>query len=69
MLRKTARAADAIVVPTHAMADRLLKLAPQLERRKITHIPWGIPGRLLGNRRPGLRAPPPAAFGFCSQDA
>ncbi|MFF9241015.1 glycosyltransferase family 4 protein [Streptomyces sp. NPDC014801] len=47
VLRETARAADAIVVPTNAMADRLLKLAPQIERRKITHIPWGIPDRLL----------------------
>ncbi|MFF4793622.1 glycosyltransferase family 4 protein [Streptomyces sp. NPDC001276] len=47
VLRETARAADAIVVPTNAMADRLLKLAPQIERRKITHIPWGIPDHLL----------------------
>ncbi|MER8035163.1 glycosyltransferase family 4 protein [Streptomyces hydrogenans] len=47
VLRATARAADAIVVPTDAMADHLLKLAPQTDRRKITHIPWGIPDRLL----------------------
>ncbi|MFF0539652.1 glycosyltransferase family 4 protein [Streptomyces coelicoflavus] len=47
VLRATARAADAIVVPTGAMADHLLKLAPQTDRRKITHIPWGIPDRLL----------------------
>ncbi|GHE53584.1 hypothetical protein GCM10018782_30320 [Streptomyces griseoaurantiacus] len=47
VLRESARAADAIVVPTNAMADRLLKLAPQIERRKITHIPWGIPDHLL----------------------
>ncbi|MFI8515627.1 glycosyltransferase family 4 protein [Streptomyces sp. NPDC085460] len=47
VLRATARAADAIVVPTSAMADHLLKLAPQTDRRKITHIPWGIPDRLL----------------------
>ncbi|MFJ8138910.1 glycosyltransferase family 4 protein [Streptomyces sp. NPDC096013] len=52
VLRETARAADAIVVPTEAMADRLLKLAPQTDRRKITHIPWGIPDHLL-------TAPPP----------
>ncbi|MHB9861054.1 glycosyltransferase family 4 protein [Streptomyces sp. YIM S03343] len=47
VLRETARSADAIVVPTNAMADRLLKLAPQIDRRKIIHIPWGIPDRLL----------------------
>ncbi|MER6531756.1 glycosyltransferase family 4 protein [Streptomyces sp. NPDC001508] len=47
VLRETARAADAIVVPTKAMADRLFKLAPQIKRRKITHIPWGIPDHLL----------------------
>jgi glycosyltransferase involved in cell wall biosynthesis len=50
VLRETARAADAIVVPTHAMADHLLKLAPQIEHRKITHIPWGIPDHLLTDR-------------------
>ncbi|MEU6709625.1 glycosyltransferase family 4 protein [Streptomyces wuyuanensis] len=49
VLRETARAADAIVVPTSAMADLLLKLAPQINRRKITHIPWGIPDHLLTN--------------------
>ncbi|MEU6403045.1 glycosyltransferase family 4 protein [Streptomyces sp. NPDC046985] len=47
VLRETARAADAIVVPTGAMADHLLKLAPQVDRRKITRIPWGIPDHLL----------------------
>ncbi|MBX7551289.1 glycosyltransferase family 4 protein [Streptomyces sp. NPDC004232] len=47
VLRETARAADAIVVPTGAMADRLLKLAPQADRRKVVHIPWGIPDHLL----------------------
>ncbi|QEV06864.1 glycosyltransferase family 4 protein [Streptomyces prasinus] len=47
VLRETSRAADAIVVPTGAMADHLLKLAPQIDRRKITHIPWGIPDHLL----------------------
>ncbi|MGC9501817.1 glycosyltransferase family 4 protein [Streptomyces sp. WG7] len=47
VLCETARAADAIVVPTGAMADHLLKLAPQVDRRKITHIPWGIPDHLL----------------------
>ncbi|MFI9210980.1 glycosyltransferase family 4 protein [Streptomyces sp. NPDC053253] len=49
VLRATARAADAIVVPTGAMANHLLKLAPQTDRRKIVHIPWGIPDRLLSS--------------------
>ncbi|MGW2331189.1 glycosyltransferase family 4 protein [Streptomyces sp. NPDC001700] len=52
ILHESTRAADAIVVPTHAMADRLLTLAPQTDRRKIVHIPWGIPDHLLS-------APPP----------
>ncbi|MFB7643082.1 glycosyltransferase family 4 protein [Streptomyces sp. NPDC059095] len=47
VLRDTARAADAIVVPTGAMADHLLRLAPQADRRKVVHIPWGIPDHLL----------------------
>ncbi|MBO0515771.1 glycosyltransferase family 4 protein, partial [Streptomyces beijiangensis] len=52
VLRETARAADAIVVPTGAMADHLQKLAPQANRRKIVHIPWGIPDHLLTNPPP-----------------
>ncbi|MGW0882849.1 glycosyltransferase family 4 protein [Streptomyces sp. NPDC002671] len=52
VLRETARAADAIVVPTGAMADHLLKLAPQIDRRKITRIPWGIPDHLLTDPPP-----------------
>ncbi|MFI7337041.1 glycosyltransferase family 4 protein [Streptomyces sp. NPDC050085] len=55
ILRESARAADTIVVPTSAMADRLLRLAPQLDRRKITRIPWGIPDRLLA--APPVRPP------------
>lgn len=47
VLRETARAADAIVVPTGAMADRLLQLAPQIDRRKVVRIPWGVPDHLL----------------------
>lgn len=46
ILYASARAADAIVVPTNAMADHLLKLVP-IDDRKITHIPWGIPDQLL----------------------
>ncbi|WP_210593651.1 glycosyltransferase family 4 protein [Streptomyces sp. GESEQ-35] len=52
VLRETARAADAIVVPTTAMADHLLKLTPQADRRKIVHIPWGIPDHLLTSPPP-----------------
>ncbi|NUK85553.1 glycosyltransferase family 4 protein, partial [Streptomyces lunaelactis] len=52
VLRETASAADAIVVPTGAMADRLLKLAPKTDRRKIEKIPWGIPDRLLTSPPP-----------------
>ncbi|WP_435600196.1 glycosyltransferase family 4 protein [Streptomyces sp. C10-9-1] len=58
VLRATARAADAIVVPTGAMADHLFKLAPQTDRRKIVHIPWGVPDRLLS--RPPVRSTHPS---------
>lgn len=37
------------MVPTEAMADRLLALAPGTARRKIELIPWGIPDRLLSS--------------------
>ena len=59
ILRESARFADAIVVPTGAMADRLLVLAPRTDRSKIIQIPWGIPDHLLATpptrsrRRPG----------------
>jgi glycosyltransferase involved in cell wall biosynthesis len=49
VLLQCAHAADAIVVPTKAMADRLLALAPGTARRKIELIPWGIPDRLLSS--------------------
>ncbi|MFC4466111.1 glycosyltransferase family 4 protein [Streptomyces xiangluensis] len=52
VLQEAARLADAIVVPTGAMADRLLQLARTIDPRKITKIPWGIPDQLL-------TAPPP----------
>ncbi|MER7177981.1 glycosyltransferase family 4 protein [Streptomyces hyaluromycini] len=52
VLQEAVRAADAIVVPTGAMADHLLKIVPTVNRRKITKIPWGIPDHLL-------TAPPP----------
>ncbi|MEH0649267.1 glycosyltransferase family 4 protein [Streptomyces scabiei] len=47
VLHETTKAADAIVVPTNAMADQLRKLVPLVNRRKITHIPWGIPDHLI----------------------
>lgn len=49
VLQHCARTADAIVVPTKAMADRLLALAPGTARRKIELIPWGIPDHLLSS--------------------
>ncbi|MCX4822454.1 glycosyltransferase family 4 protein [Streptomyces sp. NBC_01142] len=52
VLRQAARAADAIVVPTGAMADRLLRLAPHTSQRKIEKIPWGIPDHLLATPPP-----------------
>ncbi|AZP22881.1 glycosyltransferase [Streptomyces aquilus] len=52
VLQETARLADAIVVPTGAMVDRLLHLAPTTNRRKITQIPWGIPDHLLATPPP-----------------
>ncbi|MGW1076042.1 glycosyltransferase family 4 protein [Streptomyces sp. NPDC002537] len=60
VLTHTIRLADAIVVPTAAMADRLLRTAPTTDRMKITHIPWGVPDRLL-TRPP--RRPPQASGG------
>ncbi|QHC26262.1 glycosyltransferase family 4 protein [Streptomyces sp. GS7] len=54
ILQQSARESDAIVVPTGAMADRLLQLAPQTNPRKIEKIPWGIPDHLL-------TSPPPQA--------
>ncbi|MER6369463.1 glycosyltransferase family 4 protein [Streptomyces mirabilis] len=47
VLQEAVRAADAIIVPTGAMADHLLQLVPTANRRKITKIPWGIPDHLL----------------------
>lgn len=58
ILQQSARAADSIVVPTNAMADRLLKLSPKTSRRKIEQAPWGIPDNLFGHppTRAGHRA-------------
>ncbi|MFB8089807.1 glycosyltransferase family 4 protein [Streptomyces sp. NPDC055992] len=57
-LREAAWAADAVVVPTGAMADRLLLLAPDTRRRKVVKIPWGIPDRLIASPRPRGRNQP-----------
>ncbi|WP_308119265.1 glycosyltransferase family 4 protein [Streptomyces sp. JJ38] len=46
VLRETAASADAVVVPTTAMADRLRRIAPVTTER-IVHIPWGVPDHLL----------------------
>ncbi|KOV19181.1 glycosyltransferase family 4 protein [Streptomyces sp. XY152] len=54
-LREAAWAADVIVVPTGAMADRLLLLAPDAHRRKVEKIPWGIPDRLIASPPPRRR--------------
>ncbi|MEU8263447.1 glycosyltransferase family 4 protein [Micromonospora sp. NPDC048999] len=46
VLRQTAAEADAVVVPTLAMADRLIALgAPP--RGPVVHIPWGVPDALI----------------------
>ncbi|MFI1184376.1 glycosyltransferase family 4 protein [Streptomyces sp. NPDC020799] len=62
VLTDTTRLADAIVVPTPAMADRLLQVAPNTNRTKIHHIPWGVPDQLLAHppRRPSR--PPGGPF-------
>ncbi|WP_275466586.1 glycosyltransferase family 4 protein [Streptomyces noursei] len=52
VLHETVRAANAIVVPTTAMAGHLRKLAPQVDERKIIRIPWGIPDHLLTDPLP-----------------
>lgn len=51
-LHSTVSAARAIVVPTAAMADRLLHLAPTTPRARIVQIPWGIPEHLITSPPP-----------------
>jgi glycosyltransferase involved in cell wall biosynthesis len=46
VLRATVGSANAIVVPTKAMADRLRQITP-VAPDQIVHIPWGVPDRLL----------------------
>ncbi|MFK0288900.1 glycosyltransferase family 4 protein [Streptomyces sp. NPDC090442] len=62
VLTESVRLADAIVVPTPAMADRLLRIAPTADRTKIVHIPWGIPDRLLAHPPHGSTRPPGSPF-------
>ncbi|PBC84294.1 MULTISPECIES: glycosyltransferase family 4 protein [unclassified Streptomyces] len=62
VLTESVKLADAIVVPTPAMADRLLRIAPTTDRTKIAHVPWGIPDQLLA--RPPHRSPRPAGSPF-----
>jgi glycosyltransferase involved in cell wall biosynthesis len=54
VLRRTAATADAVVVPTAAMADRLARLVT-VPHGRIVQIAWGIPDALLargvGRRR------------------
>lgn len=57
VLRRTVRTADAIVVPTAAMAERLAQMVP-LSHDRVFHIPWGIPDDLLAHR--GLRTQRPS---------
>ncbi|MFF7588251.1 glycosyltransferase family 4 protein [Kitasatospora purpeofusca] len=47
VLLATARGANIICVPTPAMADHLLCIAPRTDRRKIVLVPWGVPDHLL----------------------
>ncbi|MFD6067372.1 glycosyltransferase family 4 protein [Amycolatopsis lurida] len=55
VLREAAAAAGAVVVPTSAMADLLREVVP-VEPKRIVHVPWGIPDRLLHSPpRPGPR--------------
>lgn len=57
VLRDTAQHASAIVVPTAAMADRLVGLAPGTDRAKIHQIPWGIPDHLHTQIPPSAQRP------------
>ncbi|MEV6154890.1 glycosyltransferase family 4 protein [Nonomuraea sp. NPDC052129] len=47
VLAETVAASRAVVVPTTAMADRLIALHEPSRNARIEHIPWGIPDRLL----------------------
>ena len=51
VLTQTVTAADAVVVPTTAMADRLHRTT-RARPRRIVHIPWGVPDSLLSSPPP-----------------
>ena len=53
VLREIARSATALVVPTMAMADRLIRIHPATRPKAIIHVPWGVPDRLLAAPAPG----------------
>lgn len=46
VLRSVTATADAVVVPTAAMADRLVSLGAT-PRGPVVHVPWGVPDELL----------------------
>jgi len=47
VLAETVATSRAIVVPTSAMADRLITLHDKVAQARIVHIPWGIPDTLI----------------------
>ncbi|GAB2918824.1 glycosyltransferase family 4 protein [Nonomuraea fastidiosa] len=57
VLAETVSASRAVVVPTSAMADRLIALHNEARRARIEHIPWGIPDKLI--HTPPLPTRPP----------
>lgn len=58
---------DAVVVPTAAMADWLTRLASDSRGRRIEHIPWGVPDRLLKNPAPPRRREGPLRLLFAGR--
>jgi len=55
VLRHTLVSANAVVVPTAAMADQLARHVT-VERELVVHIPWGVPDQLLRQAPPARRA-------------
>jgi glycosyltransferase involved in cell wall biosynthesis len=56
VLHHTATSANAVVVPTLAMADRLARFV-DVPTERLVHIPWGVPDELLATI--GERSPAP----------
>lgn len=69
MLRETARAADAIVVPTAAMADRLIKLAPRSSAARSHTSPGAFPTTCSPRHHDGRAALRPVICVCSTQDA